>query len=342
MSKVIHHIGKGNYLYEHRREGSKVRCYYIGSAKTKNGKTLICPKKGKPYEYTKQLNAAIKDEKSAVPEYNKLKKITSSKKDKKTISKIIKDEKRHRKELESIKRQKSAMKHKNVLGAGAKKRKYAGLTADEKFTVVMKEYKRGTLHSSDGKIVKKKAQAIAIGYSEARHIDPKYGRKNYAGNSKQNKYDNAFKYAINKTKSDKTIKYKIVKDDSGHPGAAMYAKGKTIYIYPKYVDSKYKTHVMFSKEDGVKPLSKEQFIKWKLLHELHHVNTTKNGFVGYPKDVKTKKGTLTGKYKEERDATLYANKYIPNKELKVSTFARYANTDKDVKDAKKHGVNLTD
>jgi len=178
MAQVIHNINKGKYLYEHKREGSKVRCYYIGSVTSKNGKTMICPKDGKPYEYNKQLNAAIKDEKNAVPEYNKLKKSTSSKKDKKTISKIIKDEKRHRKELESIKRQKSAMEHKNVLGDGAKKRKYAGLTAKEKFNVVMKEYYRGTLHSSNGKIVKKKSQAESIAYSEARHIDPKYGKKN--------------------------------------------------------------------------------------------------------------------------------------------------------------------
>jgi hypothetical protein len=58
-----------------------------------------------------------------------------------------------------------AMKHKNVLGAGAKKRKK--LKPKERTTAVMKEYKRGTLHSGSGDIVKSKEQAIAIGLSEA-------------------------------------------------------------------------------------------------------------------------------------------------------------------------------
>lgn len=59
-----------------------------------------------------------------------------------------------------------AMKHKNVLGAGAKKRK--GLRPSEKAHVVMREFKRGTLHSGSGQIVKDRKQAIAIALSEAR------------------------------------------------------------------------------------------------------------------------------------------------------------------------------
>lgn len=59
-----------------------------------------------------------------------------------------------------------ALKHPNVLGAGAKKR--ARLSPENKVKAVMSEYKRGTLHSGSGGIVKNRKQAIAIGYSEAR------------------------------------------------------------------------------------------------------------------------------------------------------------------------------
>ena len=58
-----------------------------------------------------------------------------------------------------------ALKHRNVLGAGAKKRK--GLRGQDKVGVVMSEFKRGTLHSGSGEIVKKRSRAIAIAMSEA-------------------------------------------------------------------------------------------------------------------------------------------------------------------------------
>ena len=58
-----------------------------------------------------------------------------------------------------------AMKHSNKLGAGAEKRK--GMHGQEKVHVVMKEFKRGTLHSGGGEIVKNPKQAIAIAISEA-------------------------------------------------------------------------------------------------------------------------------------------------------------------------------
>lgn len=61
---------------------------------------------------------------------------------------------------------KEAMRHKDVLGAGAKKRKK--LKAPEKVETVMKEFKRGTLHSGSGAKVTNPKQAIAIGLSEAR------------------------------------------------------------------------------------------------------------------------------------------------------------------------------
>jgi len=62
-------------------------------------------------------------------------------------------------------RQKEAMKHSNKMGAGADKRKH--LHGDEKMDVVMNEFKRGTLHSGSGEIVKDRKQAIAIGMSES-------------------------------------------------------------------------------------------------------------------------------------------------------------------------------
>lgn len=63
-----------------------------------------------------------------------------------------------------------AMRHRNILGAGAKKRnkiwgKHRGGQA--KVGVVMSEFKRGTLHSGSGKIVRNRKQAIAIAMSEA-------------------------------------------------------------------------------------------------------------------------------------------------------------------------------
>jgi len=59
------------------------------------------------------------------------------------------------------------LKHENVLGAGARRRREIHNPAD-KIAVVMKEFKRGTLHSGSGKIVKNRRQAIAIALSEAR------------------------------------------------------------------------------------------------------------------------------------------------------------------------------
>jgi hypothetical protein len=58
-----------------------------------------------------------------------------------------------------------AMKHSNKLGAGAMKRK--NLKGQEKVGVVMHEFKRGTLHSGSGGIVKDREQAVAIAMSEA-------------------------------------------------------------------------------------------------------------------------------------------------------------------------------
>lgn len=60
---------------------------------------------------------------------------------------------------------KEAMSHSNALGAGAKKRKH--LRGQKKVEVVMSEFKRGTLHSGSGGIVKNRRQAVAIAMSEA-------------------------------------------------------------------------------------------------------------------------------------------------------------------------------
>ena len=59
---------------------------------------------------------------------------------------------------------KKAMKHKDVPGAGAKKRKK--LKPSERGNAVMKEFARGTLRSS-GKVVKSRKQAMAIAASES-------------------------------------------------------------------------------------------------------------------------------------------------------------------------------
>jgi len=56
-----------------------------------------------------------------------------------------------------------ALKHKDILGAGARKR--LKLNKQENFTAIMKEFDRNTLYSGSGKKVKTKKQAIAIAYS---------------------------------------------------------------------------------------------------------------------------------------------------------------------------------
>ena len=61
--------------------------------------------------------------------------------------------------------QKAALQHSNKLGAGAKKRKQ--LHGQDKVEVVMAEFKKGTLHSGSGDIVKNRKQAISIALSEA-------------------------------------------------------------------------------------------------------------------------------------------------------------------------------
>ena len=59
-----------------------------------------------------------------------------------------------------------AMQHPNVLGAGAAKRRKLR-SKKNKVTAVMAEFKRGTLHSGSGDIVKNPKQAIAIAISES-------------------------------------------------------------------------------------------------------------------------------------------------------------------------------
>ena len=60
-----------------------------------------------------------------------------------------------------------AMQHVDKYGAGAKKRKKLHSRKDI-LHAVLSERKRGTLNSGSGHRVKSKAQALAIGFSEAR------------------------------------------------------------------------------------------------------------------------------------------------------------------------------
>jgi hypothetical protein len=109
--------------------------------------------------------------------------------------------------------QKKALKHPNKLGAGAKKRKH--LKGKNKVAVVMKEFARGTLHDSSGKIVKDKRQAVAIAMSEA-------------GLSKSNLYTIKSPTEILKNKHPimVLIKAKYIKRE-GTPGKYKYYYAKT-------------------------------------------------------------------------------------------------------------------
>lgn len=54
--------------------------------------------------------------------------------------------------------------------------RHAGLTARDKFERVMSEFGRGALRSNGARVATR-AQAEAIAFSEAREIDPGYGRE---------------------------------------------------------------------------------------------------------------------------------------------------------------------
>lgn len=71
---------------------------------------------------------------------------------------------------------KKAMQHPNKLGAGAAKRRSSGLNQAEKLGTVMGEFKRGTLHSGSGEIVKSRKQAQAIAASESGMQKKKRGK----------------------------------------------------------------------------------------------------------------------------------------------------------------------
>lgn len=100
------------------------------------------------------------------------------KKDRKLLGELKNPKKKEEKKKDPKKKDpkmpshiKKAMKHKDILGAGAKKR--ASLSSKDKKKVVMEEFKRGTLRSGSGQKVTNPKQAVAIAYSEAR----RYGRK---------------------------------------------------------------------------------------------------------------------------------------------------------------------
>lgn len=60
----------------------------------------------------------------------------------------------------------SVYRHSNELGAGAAKRR--SLKPKQKIEAVMHEFKRGTLHSGSGNVIRDRQQAIAVAMSESR------------------------------------------------------------------------------------------------------------------------------------------------------------------------------
>jgi len=59
-----------------------------------------------------------------------------------------------------------SMRHPDELGEGAKRR--VKLSPRDRRIAVMREYRRGTLHSGSGDIVTRPSQAVAIGIHESR------------------------------------------------------------------------------------------------------------------------------------------------------------------------------
>lgn len=83
--------------------------------------------------------------------------------------------KKKKESMQAFVARRNAMEHPDTLGAGAAKRKRLG--PKNKVHTVMSEFKRGTLHSGGGGIVKNPKQAIAIGLSEAGLSKKKKKRK---------------------------------------------------------------------------------------------------------------------------------------------------------------------
>ena len=54
--------------------------------------------------------------------------------------------------------------------------KHRKITGEQKFNIIMSEYKSGELHNSNGGIVTDKKVALAIAYGEARKVQPNYGK----------------------------------------------------------------------------------------------------------------------------------------------------------------------
>lgn len=100
-----------------------------------------------------------------------------------------------------------------------------GGEAQEKFVTVMEEYKEGKLkHGTTGKTVDKRDMALAIAYSEAREIDPSFGKYEGGGDTTKDE-------AMNE--KNKEIELILAKKGlSSEKYSAMDKKTITHYSYP--------------------------------------------------------------------------------------------------------------
>jgi hypothetical protein len=106
-----------------------------------------------------------------------------------------------------------ATEHPDVLGAGAKKRKKLK-GKKRKVAAVMKEFKKGTLHSGSGKKVKKRSQAIAIAMSES-------------GQSKEYKKEKKEHPTLSKKAVKQIVKDHMKKKHNPKKSEVKYGKGYT-------------------------------------------------------------------------------------------------------------------
>ncbi len=208
MAIVTHTINGNQYDYEHKREGKKVRTIYIGRTDARVVSHIPakgypvdseCYKEGhkagqeaekknfgdkKFKEFEKHIDKVVPEGELAGSHTEDGEILIHKNIDPKYHEQLVTHEIAEHEYMEakacrargakprtdnmSNRKVEAALRHPDKLGAGAKRRRELHLTDSEHVKAVMAEYNRGKLHTSSGKLVTSKDQALAIAYSEIR------------------------------------------------------------------------------------------------------------------------------------------------------------------------------